>query len=334
VNIMIRRTIQAYLKLGRVHSAVLTGLAPVVTAAAMGASLSFFHYVELFLIGFFFHLFLFIYNEVRDVDIDKVSKDLTHKPLVEGYITEKKAKAIVALSVFFVLLFTLLFFFGQAFILIPLGLFAFLFGWLYDTLGKRMPHADYFIATMLLLVALYGAFSVSSTLSLFVCVIALLAFIQMLINNIIAGLKDVDHDALAGGLSTPLRMHVRVEEGYLHIPKSFVIYVFLLKAIHIILTLIPFIYIMMPFQIWQVYATLAVIGIAAYFIIRFLKMKTFNRETLMRTIGFHEMFAFMVVPLLLFGFIGPIASFFLIVFPIIWLGVFLIFMYGKLMPAI
>lgn len=331
---MIGRTVQAYLRLGRVHSAVLTGFAPVVTAVSVGVALPLVHYIGLFFIGLLFHLFLFVYNEVRDVSIDKTSKHLMHKPLVEGRISEKKAKVIVAVSIVFVFLFTLVFFFEQALILFPLSLLAFLFGGLYDAFGKKIPHADYFIAIMLLLVALYGAFSVSSTLSFFTIIVSLLAFTQMLINNIIAGLKDVDHDALAGGLSTPLRMRVGVEKERLNLSKLFVSYVVLLKAIHVILTLIPFVYLMMPFQIWQAYLTVAVIGVALYFMARFLTMKTFNREALMRAIGLHEMFAFMVVPLLLFGFIGPVATIFLIIFPIIWLGIFLILLYGRLMPAI
>ncbi len=331
---MIGKTIPAYLRLGRVHSAVLTGFAPVVTAAAVGMPLPLIHYVELFFIGILFHLFLFIYNEVRDVGIDKTSKDLTHKPLVEGYISEKKAKVIVLSAIIFVFLFTLVFFFDRALMLVPLSLLAFLFGGLYDAFGKRIPHADYFIAVMLLLVALYGGFSVTSSLPPFVCIIALLAFTQMLINNIIAGLKDVDHDALAGGLSTPLRMHVGIEKGKLHISRSFAGYVVILKGIHIALTLVPFTYVMIPFQTWQLYAAILVIGVSVCFLIRFLTMKTFNREALMRAIGFHEMFSFIVVPILLFGFIGPVAALFLLIFPVIWLGVFLILMYGRLMPTI
>lgn len=327
-------TLKAYFRLGRIHSAVLTGLAPVVTAAATGISLSIFHYVELFLIGFLFHIFLFVYNELRDINIDKISKDLKDKPLVDGSITETNAKILVILSIALIFLFTIVFFFEQTFVLIPISIAALLFGGLYDTLGKRFPHADYFIAIMLLLVALYGGFSTSTNLNTFVYIIALLALTQMLINNIIAGLKDVDHDYLAGGLSTPLRMGVKVENKHFIVSKKFITYVVMLKIIHIALAVIPFIYCMMPFQVWQFYITIVIIIIAMCFMIRFLTMKTFDRKKIMRFIGFHEMFAFMVIPFLLFGFIGIGATLFLVFFPIIWLGVFLIIMYGKLMPAI
>ena len=331
---MYLNTIKAYFRLGRIHSAVLTGLAPVVTAAATGLSLSIYHYVGLFLIGFLFHIFLFVYNEVRDINIDKASKDLKDKPLVDGSISETNAKIVVILSVALVFLFSITFFYEQSLFLIPLSLAALLFGALYDALGKRVPHADYFIATMLCLVALYGSFSVESTLNIFVCIIALLAFSQMLINNIIAGLKDVDHDHLAGGLSTPLRMKVRVENNKFIVSKQFIVYILVLKTTHIALTFIPFYYAMMPFEIWQFYLTFLVVIIAVVFMLRFLTMKTFDRVKLMRFIGFHEMFAFMVIPFLLYAFIGTVATIFLLFFPIFWLGVFLIFMYGKLMPGI
>ena len=68
--------------------------------------------------------------------------------------------------------------------------------------------------------------------------------------------------------------------------------------------------------------------------LQFLTFKTFNREKIMRVIGFHEMFAFMVIPFLLLGYIGYIFALFLVFFPAIWLGIFLKIMYGRFMPAI
>ena len=113
------------------------------------------------------------------------------KPLVNGSISLKNAKGIVFSSVVLIFVLTIVFFFGQALILIPIGLVALAFGGVYDNLGKRLPHADYFIALMFFFAALYGGFSVSTTFGLFVYVIALLAMVQMLINNIIATKKDI-----------------------------------------------------------------------------------------------------------------------------------------------
>lgn len=331
---MLWSKIRTYMRLGRIHSSVLTGLAPVCTAAAMGISLPLSHYVLLFLVGILFHIFLFVFNEIRDVKIDSTSKSLEKKPLIDGSISIKNAKTVTFSAVALIFVFTLVFFLDQAYILILVSLAALSLGGLYDIVGKRFPHSDYFIALMIFFVALYGAFSVSITLSLFVIIISLLALIQMLVNNIIAGLKDVDHDFIAGGMSTPLRMGVIVKEKHFVVSKRFMAYVVSLKTIHISLTVYPFMVGSMPFETWQFYVVVLLIVIAVIFMARFLTFKIFNREKILRAIGFHEMFAFMVIPFLLLGYIGYIPALFLIFFPAVWLGIFLKIMYGRLMPVI
>jgi len=326
--------IRTYFKLGRVHSAVLTGLAPVCTAAATGITLPLSHYLELFLIGFLFHLYLFVFNEVKDVEIDKISKDLKSKPLINGTIRLRGARAVVISSFVLVLVLTPVFFLDKAIILVGISLTAFLLGWIYDSLGKKLPHADYPLGLMLFFVALYGGFSVTTDFNPFVCTIALLAFTQTLIQNIVAGLKDVDHDFIAGALSTSLRLGVRVNGERFIVSKRFIAYVFLLKIVHVSLILLPFVTGWIPYERWLFYIVIVLITITVVFMIRFLTMKIFNREKIMRAIGFHEMFTFMIIPILLTGFIGYMAAAFLVVFPVIWLGVFLIILYGRLMPAI
>ena len=331
---MLWKTIKSYIKLIRVHSAVLTGLTPVCVAASTGKDLPLFHYVELFIIGLLLHIFLFVLNEVKDVEIDKKSKDLSEKPLLSGSIKIKNARFVVISSALLMLIFTLIFFYDQIYILLVVGLAALLFAGLYDIYGKKIPHADYLIALMLFFIALYGGFSVTTNLGLFSYIIVLLAFIQILINNIIAGLKDVDHDFLAGGLSTPLRMKVKVEGEQFIVSKRFIAYIASLKIVQITFTILPFTMNLIAYENWQFYITIVLILIAIIFMIRFFTIKKFDREKIMRAIGFHEMFAFMVIPFILFGIIGPVAALFLVVFPAIWLGVFLIIIYGKLMPAI
>lgn len=326
--------IKTYLRLGRIHSAVLTGLAPVCAAAATGITISLYHYLELFLIGFLFHVYLFVLNEVQDVKIDKISKDLKSKPLVNGSVSVRGARAVVISSFVLVLVLTPVFFLNKAIILIGISLAAFLLGWIYDYFGKKLPHADYPLGLMLFFVALYGGFSVTTDFNPFVYIIALLAFTQTLIQNIIAGLKDVDHDFVAGGLSTSLRFGVRVRGERFLVSKSFIAYVFLLKITHISLTVLPFATGWIAYEKWQFYLVILFIAIAVVFMIRLLTMKIFNREKIMRAIGFHEMFTFMVIPLLLTSLIGYMAALFLIIFPVVWLGLFLIIMYGRLMPAI
>lgn len=331
---MLLKKIRTYFKLARLHSAVLSGLAPVCTAAAVGVSLPLNHYLELFLIGFLFHIYLFVLNEVRDVEIDRTSNNLIRKPLVDGTISLRNAKLIVFSSAILIFILTFFFFLEQAPILIAICTIALVLGGLYDYLGKRFPHADYFISLMIFFVAIYGGFSVSNELSVFVFVIAFLALFQTLINNITAGLKDVDHDYFKGGLSTPLRLGVKVDKDRFIVSNVFIAYISVLKIIHISLTITPFLFSLMPFESWQFFLVIILIVIAVFFLAKFLTIEKFNREKIMRAIGFHEMFSFMVIPFLLLGYIGYEAAILLIFLPIIWLGVFLKLIYGRLMPEI
>jgi len=331
---MIWNKVILFLRLGRIHSSVLTGVTPCVAAAATGVTLSIYHYLALFIIGIIFHIFLFVYNELRDLAIDKTSDKLKGKPLVDGSITVRSAKTVVILSIALTLILTIVFFRGRAIILFPTILLTLLFGGLYDILGKRFLHADYFIATSVFLLAIYGGFSVTSNLSALVYIICALAFIQMLAQNIVAGLKDVDHDYLVGGISTPLRMRVKTKGKNILIPKKFIAYISILKTIHVILILTPFIYRMIPFETWQIIIVLVLVVLTIFFMTKVLTIKIFKREKIMRAIGFHEMFAFMVVPFILFSYIGIVGLLTLVFFPIVWLGIFLILLYGKLMPVI
>ena len=328
-------TIRNYLKLGRMHSAVLLGLAPICTALATGQLSSLSHYLLLFVIGLLFHVFLFVLNEVRDVSIDKSIDDLQKKPLVEGSISVQQGYFVVLMSIIFIVLLTLVFFFDQSFNLLGIAGLAFLFGGLYDCWGKKIPHADYLISLMIFFVALYGAFSLhGGNVPLLSVVVALIAFFQMVINNVLAGVKDVDHDFSAGKLSTPLRLGVHVDKGFLVYTKRFLVYVGLLKVVHIVLTLSPFLFLSKMYVWWQLLVLCFFIFIAVGFLVKLFLISVFERGKVMRMIGFHEMFAFFVVPMVLFEFVGFFGMLFLVIFPVVWLGVFLWFMYGRMMPVI
>jgi len=334
MKLMISNTIKTYLRLGRFHSSVLTGITPCVVAAATGATLSVYHYVGLFIIGITLHISGFVFNEISDLTIDKTSDKLKGKPLVKSSVTVGIAKKIVIFSIIFTFILTIVFFRERAIILIPTIFLMALFGGLYDIVGKRFPHSDYFIATSVFLIALYGGLSVTYNLNFLVYVICALAFLQMLIQNIVAGIKDVDHDFLAGGVSTPLRMGVKIKGKNILIPKSFIAYITALKIIHLILIFTPFYYHLIPFETWQLYIVIILAALTIFFMTKVLTIKIFAREKIMRAIGFHEMFAFMVVPFILFNYIAIIGLLVLVFLPVIWLGVFLILLYGKLMPEI
>lgn len=324
----------AYLRLTRIHSSVLTGLAPVCTALAMQEPLPLIHYLALFTIGILFHIYLFVCNEICDIPIDKDSKHLKKKPLVEETLSKIEAKRVVLISIIGIILGTIMVFPEQAIYLLPITLTALLFGGLYDRYGKSIPHADYFIAFMIFFVALYGAYTVNNTPTTLSLSIAFLAFIQLLINNILAGIKDIDHDYLQGGKSTPLRLGIHIKDHILHVSKIFIFYILSLKTIQIIGIFLPFFSILIVFENWQLLFVSIVGVITVLLMIRLILLSSFKREYIIRLIGFHEMVIFMAIPVILFSYIGIIGMIVLLVLPVIWLGIFLKLMYGRLMPNI
>ncbi len=70
--------IREYAKLARVHSSVLSGLAPVLGAISVGV-MELESLVILFFVGICTHIFGFVFNEYMDVDIDKRAKILKDK---------------------------------------------------------------------------------------------------------------------------------------------------------------------------------------------------------------------------------------------------------------
>ncbi len=60
-----------------------------------------------------FHIYFFTLNELKDIEFDKKSKDLSAKPLVDGSIKIKNARYIIISSVILVLIFSAIFFYDQ-----------------------------------------------------------------------------------------------------------------------------------------------------------------------------------------------------------------------------
>ena len=114
----------------------------------------------------------------------------------------------------------------------------------------------------------------------------------------------------------------------------FIAYITVLKIIYVILILAPFYFRIISFETWQVFIVVILTALTVFFMAKVLTIKIFKREKIMRAIGFHEMFAFMVVPFILFSYIGIFGLLIFVFLPVVWLGVFLILLYGKLMPVI
>jgi 4-hydroxybenzoate polyprenyltransferase len=248
-------TIGEYLKVARIHSAVLTGMTPV-----LGAIVTNYYnpivLLILYLIGICTHIFGFTLNEYLDVDIDKKSKDLKNKPLVKGTISKQGALtfAFSAIIVGYLLIFILINSFCCP------GFFAIIFytlSWLaiglYDLTSKKLRGTDIILALWIGLLGLFGGFAVSTSPDGRVFIIGALAFFQLWIQNVLAGLKDVQHDELGSGTTASLRMGVRIENNRLIVPLRFQAYVYFLKFMHAFVILQAFLNFCLSDNALQVY---------------------------------------------------------------------------------
>jgi 4-hydroxybenzoate polyprenyltransferase len=328
--------LREYFKLARVHSAVLTGLAPVLGALAVGM-FDLYVLIIIFAIGFCTHIFGFVFNEYMDVDIDRGSDLLKDKPLVKGSISTGSAIifAISGIIIGYFLIGYLAWFHH------PVGIFGWLFfsiAWIsigvYDITSKSACCADFALAAWTGTLCLFGGFAVSNEPPLLLYIIAGLAFFQLVIQNILAGLKDLIQDQKAYGTTTPLRMGVRLKKKSLIIPSGFQVNIYGFKFVHLILVFIPFMFHWLSANIVQLFIIILLLNANFIIVIWIFNSNKFNRNNLMRAIGLHEILSYSIVPVMYFGIIDVMSVIFLIIFPIIWLIIFLKIIYGRLLPGI
>ena len=328
--------LREYGKLARVHSAVLTGLAPVLGAISAGMLDGNILFV-LFLIGVSTHIFGFAFNEYMDINIDRRSEILKNKPLVKGTISKFGAITFAFSGViigYFLILFLMITW--QS-----IGLFGVTFytlSWfsigIYDLTSKSVRGSDLALALWTGSLCLFGGFAVTQSPPKLLYIISALAFFQLLIQNIIAGLKDLSQDRLGNGTTTPLRMGVGLKKNTLLIPNKFQFNIYTLKIIHFFIVFIPFIFLWLRFNFYQLFFILLLLGINFIIVFLIFNSPKYNRNTLLRLIGLHEILSYSIVPILLISIIGFQTLIFLIISPIIWLALFMKFLYGEMLPNI
>lgn len=206
------KTIKEYGKLARSFNMALTGMGPVFGALAMFET-SPWRLLTLFILGCGAHIFGFVLNDYIDARIDKHSDELSERPLVSGTITPGKALAFAIFGLFIMLFLGLLLIWPNvlpAFLILLLAAGSSTF---YNLVSKRAPGMDVFVAGAVGLLTLFGAATVSMDFSALAYDIALLAFLQVMFMNIVAGgLKDIDHDYKAGGRNLAIALGCKVIE--------------------------------------------------------------------------------------------------------------------------
>lgn len=310
----IASTVREYAKLSRSFNAALTGVAPVLGAVSVGVS-ELNHLIALFVIGFLGHIYGFVLNDYIDVDVDRLSKGLTDRPLVSGTISKRRALIFAFASMLIAFGIALYFFNLWAFSVLLLSA---VLVTIYDVISKRFPGTDIILAFSVLFLILFGAFSAESgsafeslkglrvtqfpSVSGLALVILLLGFFQVLFMNIVAGgLKDIDHDYLADANTLAVKLGVKADKS-LHISNAFKVLAHSIELAFITLVFIPFLIFNFFKSEWQIFQVLLLVALSIFMLFistKLLGMKKFERDELRKYIGIHYSINYSLAPILL-----------------------------------
>jgi len=296
-----------YFRLIRPQGAVSTAVVIIIGYLIMKGPPNLVNLFILFIIGVLGHIFGFVLNEYVDIKVDEKSKYLKEKPLVSGAIPKSHALIIALFSCVCVYTLTVIFF-QSLFPLIFLSL-AFLSGLIYDTMGKKIPGSDLFIGAASFFGCLFGASTVSIYFTNLVYIISLSVFIFLVFcNAVVGGLKDADHDSLAGAKTTATRMGVKVKNGKMSVTKKFKIFSYALDLAFIILIILA---VFQPeISLWQSgqYLILIIMVILMAIVIvtlyKFLNLPIFERSRLYRLFALNGTATYLLVPIVLLPIIG------------------------------
>ena len=319
-----------YFRLLRIQTGAATAIGPLIAGLVMGQTNPL-HLSILFLIGIFSHIFVFVLNEVIDIEVDRTSKDLKKKPLVSGLVSRNHALYIVFLSCSASYILTIVFFpsvYTFGFLTIALVLSS-----LYDLFGKQIPGSDFLLASGYFFLCIFGASAISINFTMLIYIVCFSCFLHIVFNNAIeGGLKDVDHDSLAGAKTTATRLGVKVRRKKLRVTKRFITFAVSIKSIYIgMIILLGF---QPEIKLWNSQADILQFLIILLIVVvyltmyKFLSSDIFNRTKLIRLFSIHEMSSYFLAPLIILPLIDIGMVFILLFIPFIWYIIFNILLYG------
>jgi 4-hydroxybenzoate polyprenyltransferase len=242
-----------------------------------------------------------VINDVIDIRLDKLSKDLYARPLVRGSITRKRA-AVFAISCLIVSFLLSFLFFSDLLryvVLVFILLIAYFLATVYDIASKKYPGMDLVVASAIFFLILFGAWTIGTPTRL-TYVVALIGGIQVLFMNMINGaIKDIDHDKEGSANTVAIRLGAKVYAGVIALPLSFKTTGYLIEITRIALIFLPFVFLGLPPSLWQI-ALLVLFAIATFFsIYKLYSIKTFDRARIRKLIGVIVIFMYATTPIML-----------------------------------
>jgi 4-hydroxybenzoate polyprenyltransferase len=292
-----------YIEITRLFNMGLTAVAPVLGALSMWNvdSLSLWKLFILFLIGSMSHIYGFVINDVIDFRLDKLSKDLSARPLVRGSITRRSAAVFAITCMIGSFLLSLVFYsdlFGYL-VLIFILLIAYFLATVYDIASKKYPGMDLVVASAIFFLILFGAWTIG-TPTLLSYVVALIGGIQVLFMNMINGaIKDIDHDKQGSANTVAIRLGAKVYAGMIALPLSFKTTGYLIEITRMVLIFLPFVVLGLAPNLWQIALLVSFSIVTFYSIYKLYSIKTFDRARIRKCIGIIVIFMYATTPIML-----------------------------------
>jgi 4-hydroxybenzoate polyprenyltransferase len=331
-------TARAWLKLTRLQAGAATAITGVFGAILLMPrdGINYGHLLTVFVIGLLYHFYGFVLNEYADVEIDRFATELSVKPLIAGTIKKDHA-LFAAISAILVAICLAIVVFRNNYATMAF-LVAVALGAIYDLRGKRFFGADLVLGGSIFAFTLFGALTVSLTLTPVVYLVAFLFFIQLSFQTgVTGGIKDIPHDRLAGAKTSPVFLGCKVIGKRLIITRDFKVYVIGTKTIHTFAIVLPFLVDWFEFYN-PMFIQIIILSLLVILMwgasIKVISETEFRREKLMRILGGHEVITYPIVAILIMGIVGPAIALFLLLFPIMWYAGFLYIIYGRLMPEV
>jgi len=315
--------VAAYAKLLRIPGLGGLAIPAVIGAITVNPDLDIYSLLILFTIGALASIYGFVLNDYVDMGVDKLSKELRGRPLVSGEISPQTAVGISCFCVIFAFLLIFVLFYGEViegyrFAAALCIVIAWLLGSIYDFYGKKIIGSDFLVALSVSFVFLFGALSIGEP-TLFTWIIFLLTFNNLLhMNAVEGGIKDVDHDYMAGVKNIALGSGVKIDGNKVFIPLHFKSFGMGIRIFSSFLLLVPFVFYGIEYYSWQIVVLVLTILGVLYFSVKLLSIKTFDRNLIRKYIAIQSFLRYSLVPIMLISTIGVLYSVVLIVFPIGW----------------
>jgi 4-hydroxybenzoate polyprenyltransferase len=324
----LKTTVFEYAKLSSAHFIFLTAIVPVTGAIAMGEK-NLFLLTIVFLIGLTAHVFGFALNHYKDIEVDRLIYHINKRPLPSGTISKKHALLYIVTVLFFGCIITFAFY---GVLLLLLYLFGIFLASLYDLYSKKISGMDFILAASVTTGLIFGAATVSFQFPRLLLILSVLAFLQTLNLNLVAGgIKDADHDYLIKSQHLSTRLGVRVEHDVLRIPNSFRFIAYLLGFLYAFFVLAPVLLGLIVLDI-VLFFILVLINIL-FFIVTFkmVHLKSFDRQEIRKYVVLQYTINWSNIPILLMS-SAPWAGL-MILYPIIGLVISNMFLYRTIVRS-